>query len=715
MNLARVLEVALPDTPPLRERKGFPRMHPKHIAREHQERDGPLVMVLVPNGTNCFFRFNPLQYALALTFDGQRSYREVADVFAKETGVVLNEENVREFADSLENSDFWYRTPQEQSVQFCEMLVDERRKKIEKKRDFGDLSVVEVVYFDPDKYLNWIHSKLKWIYTPWFVAWSLFMVVVTFVIIGAHWTEFWADSVKFYNLPAASLSDVAQFFSIFLLLGSVHETAHGMTCKHFGGESHRMGFFLLYLVPGVFCEVHEVFVYGGRRARMLTVAAGVLSELILCEYFTVVWWLTPLDSWIHSFCYKLILSGGVFCLLINWNPLSKMDGYYLLGETFRFWDLKGISSAFLASWVRKNIFHLPATVPVLPPLRRVGFAVYAMLSGVYCYSMMLFFVKIVYRIGFHFSPQWVFVPATALGLGIFKSRLKKLGQFMKELYIDKKEWLKYHRYPLLAGVVAILVLLIMPIRREYVEEPFVIEPAERAVVRTEVPAAVAQVYVEEGERVEAGAAIAQLRDVNLTTKEASASAGLQLASARATSAQLAYGEFGQAEKERVRATKMHLAAREEIGKLNITSPISGVVVTHRVKDLVGSYLKVGSTIAEVINPASMRARVYVSESELHKLRNVHDASLLPTSNWLPIKAEFVRILPAATDVEPGLISAPAYAGLHPAAYFAVELRVPDAGLLQYGMSGTAKVFGQRRSLAGTVLRPFFEALARRVW
>ncbi len=715
MNLARVLEVALPDTPPLRERKGYPRMHPKHIAREHQERDGALVMVLVPNGTNCFFRFNPLQYKLALTFDGQRSYREVAEIFSRENGFALEENEVREFADSLEKSDFWYRTPQEQSVQFCEMLVDERRKKIEKKRDFGDLSVVEVVYFDPDKYLTWIHGKLRWIYTPWFVAWSLFMALVTCFVIGVHWHEFWADSVKFYNLPAASLSDVVQFFSIFLLLGSVHETAHGMTCKHFGGESHRMGFFLLYLVPGVFCEVHEVFVYGGRRARMLTVAAGVMSELILCEYFAVIWWLTPLDSWIHAFCYKLILSGGIFCLLINWNPLSKMDGYYLLGEMFRFWDLKGISSAFLASWVRKRIFHLPATIPVLPPLRRVGFAAYAVLSGVYCYSMMLFFVKILYRIAFHFSPQWAFVPATALALGIFRSRIQKLGQFMRELYLDKKEWLKNHRTPLLAGGVVILLLLVAPIRRERVEEPFVIEPAERAVIRTEVPAAVTQVYVEEGEQVEAGAAIAQLRDISLSSKEALASAGLQLASARSIAAQLTYGDLGQAEQERVRATKMDLAAREEFGKLKLTSPIRGVVVTHRVKDLVGTYLKEGSTIAEVINPSSMRARVYVSESELHKLRSVHDASLLPNSGWLPIKAEFVKILPAATDVEPGLIPVSAYSGLHSAAYFAVELKVQDAAQLQYGMSGTAKIFGQRQSLAGTILRPFFEAVARRVW
>jgi putative peptide zinc metalloprotease protein len=716
MNLARVLEVALPDTPPLRVRKGFPRMHPRHVAREHNEREGPLVMVLVPDGPNCFFRFNPYQYKLATKFDGERSYEQVASAFREETGIALDPANVREFAESLEKIDFWYKTPQEQSVQFCEQLVDQRRKKIKRKRDFGDLSVIELIYFDPDRYLTWIHNKLSFIYTPWFTAWSFFMLIVALTILGARWGEFWADSVKFYNFTEKSLVDVVEFFAIFFLLGAFHETAHGMTCKHFGGESHRMGIFMIYLVPGVFCEVQEVYVYGDRRARMLTVAAGVWSEILLCQYFTLIWWITPPGSWVHGFCYKLILSGGIFCVLINWNPLAKMDGYYLFCELFRFWDLKGLSSTFLAAWVRKNVFRMPATVPALPPLRQVGFAVYAMLSGVYCYSLMLFFVKILYRIAHHFSPQWAFVPATLLALGIFRSRIRKLGQFMKELHLDKKEWLQQHRTPILATGFAILLLLVVPLRREYVEEPFMIEPAERAVVRAEVAGAVAEVYVDEGQRLQAGAPIARLRDLNLETKEGESSTGLQLASSRAHAAQLSYRDFGQAEQERLRMVKTNSMTQDQVRKLRITSPIDGVVVTARVKDLLGAYLKPGSVIAEVANLESMRARVYVSETELHKLQAVHDASLRVNSRWKPLEGKFLSISPAAAEVEPGLIAAEEYTGLHRPKYFALDLAIPDSRTaLSYGMTGTAKIFGERRSLGGAALRPLFEALARRVW
>ena len=716
MNLAKVLEVALPDVPPLRQRQGFPRMHPRHVAREHVERDGPLVMVLVPDGPNCFFRFNPLQYKLATKFDGTRSYAQVADAFQAETGVVLDPKNVEEFADSLERMDFWYKTPQEQSILLCEQLIEQRQKKIKKKRNLGDMSVIELVYFDPDRYLRWVHEKLSFIYTSWFSALSFLMFAVMIGLLGARWSEVWSDSVKFYNFTDKTIWDVVEFFAIFLLLGSVHETAHGMTCIHFGGASHRMGVFLMYLVPGVFCEVQEVYVYGGRRARMLTVASGVWSEILLCQYFTVVWWFTPPGSWLHDFCYKLILSGGIFCVLINWNPLAKMDGYYLFCEIFRFWDLKGLSSSYLSALVRKHLFRLPATVPALPPLRRIGFSLYAMLSGLYCYSLMLFFVKILYKITYHFSPQWAFVPATALAYAIFRSRIQKLGQFMKELYLDKKEWLQQHRMPLAAGALTLLILLIAPIRREYVEEPFVLEPVSRAVVRAELPGEVSSVLVQEGQKVKAGETIARLRDLQVESRAAEAQAEFQVATARASSAQLNYADFGTAEQRRLETNRVNQITQEQVRRLTLTSPINGVVTTPRPMDLVGSYIPAGAVIAEVADTSTMKARVYVSETELHKLHRIYGARLRAKSMWQQVNGNFVGISPASRDVAPGLMSSSEYTGLHAPAYFTVDLLVrgDEVGLLD-GMTGVAKIYGERRSFASSLLRPFLEAVARRLW
>jgi putative peptide zinc metalloprotease protein len=716
MNLARVLDTALPDVPPLRQRQGFPRMHPQHVVREHIERDGPLKMVLVPDN-NMFFRLSPFQYTLATLFNGERSYAEVGAELTRVTGYTLTEAQLVEFTESLDKCDFWYRTPQEKSVLLCEQLVEERQKKINKKKhNFGDLSIIEVVYFDPDKFLRWAHSKLKFIYTPRFTLWTAFMMVVMILILGTRWSEVWADSVAFYNFTGKGLSDVVEFFAVFLLLGAFHETAHGMTCIHYGGGSHRMGFFLMYLVPGVFCEVQEVFVYGGRKARMLTVAAGVMSEIILCQYFSVIWWLTPPGTWIHNFCYKLILSGGILCVLINWNPLSKMDGYYLFCEMFRFWDLKGLSSTFLSAWVRKNIFGLPATVPVLPRARQIGFAAYAILSGVYCYSLMLFFVRVLYKIAHHFSPQWAFVPAGILAFAIFRSRLRKLGQFMKEIYLDKNELLFKHRLLFWATAAVVLILLLLPLWREHVEVPFVLEAAERAVVRVEVPGAVESVSVEEGQRVEAGQTIAQLQDLRLQSSAAEAGARYRQASARATEAELSYEDFANAEQLRKATQVADQLKRAELQKLRITSPIRGAVASSRVHDLLGSYLTAGTVVAEIVNTSTMRARVYISEPDLHNLAEVYGASLRVKSRWQSFEGKYLGVSPTSRDVAPGLMPVAEYSGMQAPTYFTVDLSVPNKdGELHEGMSGIAKIYGPRRSIASMIFRPILEAVARRAW
>ena len=342
-----------------------------------------------------------------------------------------------------------------------------------------------------------------------------------------------------------------------------------MTCKHFGGHSYRMGFFTMYLAPGVFCDIAEVFVYGGRWARIATVAAGVWSEIMLCSYVSVVWWVTAPGTAIHDFAYLVILSGGILCVMINWNPLSRMDGYFILCEALRFFDLKGQSTSYLVNLVRKYVFGMPATIAPLPPLRRVGFVTYALLSGLYCYSLMLFYVRVLYRVAYFYSPLWAFLPALLLALLIFQGRIKKLMAFFKELYIDKRDLMRAHWPWVAAAAVIVAALLLTPLWREKVEERFIIESTQRAVVRAEVSGRVTQVAVNEGDLVQAGQTLVRLRDLKLDSEAGQAEAQYRIAASRATAAQLGYADFGAADQQRRQLAERYRTLREQQQKLNV--------------------------------------------------------------------------------------------------------------------------------------------------
>jgi biotin carboxyl carrier protein len=358
---------------------------------------------------------------------------------------------------------------------------------------------------------------------------------------------------------------------------------------------------------------------------------------------------------------------------------------------------------------------MPATVPVLPPLRRLGFATYAALSGVYSYSLLLFFVRIVYRIAYNYSPQWAFVPALALALTIFKGRIRKFSKFLKELYMDKRELMRAHWRELAVAGAVVVVLSLLPLRRQSVEERFVLEPVQRAVLRAEVPGTVAQINVDEGERVRAGTLVAQLRDLTLDGQAARAAAEYRVASARATTAQFRYADYAAADQDRLQLGEALRQKQDQQRRLLVTSPISGVVVTPRLHNLVGARLGAGVEIAEVADLSTMRARIFVPEPEMKKLQQVHHAVLRMDALWRPWTATLVNISPVATEVEPGLMEAPKYRGMRPPAFFAVEVMLSNDGMLRDGMTGVAKIYGPRRSVAGILLEPVWDAFARRLW
>lgn len=717
MNLARVLDQALPAVSPERATDYLPRIHPRLIVREYEDRDGPIFMCIIPGGKPPhYFRLNRYQYTLCTCFDGQRDYQQVRDEFAFQTGVQLTVENVKEFADALEKSEFWYRTPQEASAMLCHELVDQRKRSLKKKRDLGDLATITLIHFDPDRFLQWVYKYFFWLYSRWFTAWSFFMLLVASLILGSRWHEVWTDSIAFYNLMGHGAWHAVMFFVMFLTLGAFHETAHGLTCTHFGGHAHRMGVFTIYLVPAIFCDVSEVWVYGGRWERIATVAAGVWSEVVICCYATVVWWATPPGTFLHTASYYVILSGGIFCALVNWNPLSRMDGYYLFCELLRFHDIKSQANFFLSSWVRRHIFRMPATVPPLPLLRQIGFATYALLSGWYCYFLLLFLCRLTYHILVYYSPQWAFLPAGFVAYLAFRSRLKKLGQFMREFYLDKHPLMQRHRGILLAAAAAIVIVLLVPLRRERVEERFTLEPLNRAVLRAQVPGMVNGIFVREGDRVAAGQTIARLEDVGLQSRVAEAAAAVNTADARARGAMLRYADLAAAQQEQARYRTAAALALDRQQRLELHSDIAGVVVTPRVQDLQGTYVKEGTEIAEVADTSIMRARIYVAQHEMRKLRNISAVSLLPDSSWTTRAASVAMISSASEEPPKAPGAVEGYAGVKGESYFDVQVLVNNSdGKLRDGATGIAKILGRRRGLLVTWLEPVWDAAARRIW
>lgn len=131
------------------------------------------------------------------------------------------------------------------------------------------------------------------------------------------------DSLTWQSAVLAWLA----LFGITLL----HEFAHGLTCKHFGGEVHDMGFLLIYLMPGFYCNVSDAWLFKKKSHRLWVTLAGGYFELFLWALAVFVWRVTLPGTLVHQLALVVVSVSGLQ-VLFNFNPLLKLDGYYLLSD-----------------------------------------------------------------------------------------------------------------------------------------------------------------------------------------------------------------------------------------------------------------------------------------------------------------------------------------------------------------------------------------------
>jgi putative peptide zinc metalloprotease protein len=717
MNLTRALDVALPEIPARTIAERYPRVDPGITFREHTEEGKPIIRAYVPSA-NCMYKFPPANWTLAQLFDGVRSYQEIATLYSQQSGLEYDEQEVRDFAADMEAIEFWYKTPQEKNILQIQQTRQQRIKKLNQRSRWADLSTVLFPAFNPDRILTVLYNHTRFIYTPWFTILTLFAFAFTAVITATHWDQIGRDTKEFYNFSNKTAGDIFILYGLVFFVVIIHEFAHAYVSKHYGGRVTAMGFALVYLTPALYTDTTESEALSSRSERLVVTLAGVWSELMVCAIATVFWWGSAPDTVLHNGAYFLMMITGLISIVMNWNPLIKLDGYYLLVDILEIIDLKENSTAFTSAWVKRHIWGLPVEVPYVPQRRRVGYAIYAVLSGFYSYTVLYVVARFAGNVVRNFSPEWGFVPEIAVALLIFRSRIRLLVNFMKFVYLDKKDRVRawFTTRNTIAVCAVALLLAALPVWPDSVSGRFVLEPLKSATVRARVPGSIQQVFVGEGQQVQAGTPLATLSNIPLESEYSAASSMLAVAASRTKSASLQYVNYGTALKdyEQLAATVHQLSLRNS--ELQLTSPIAGQVATPRVRDLLGSYLTQGSELLEVQDLSALRARIYISEYDLSKVHNAAQAKLQVEGFFTKWHARVESIAERPTEMDPQLEESAHLTGMEAPHFYLVDLVLenPDAKL-KPGMVGYARVFATRRSALRLGWQAVSNFWGRKLW
>lgn len=149
----------------------------------------------------------------------------------------------------------------------------------------------------------------------------------------------WALKIVFENWDAAtqqssgflSPQNLPYIFACTIILKGIHELAHGIMCKHHGGDVHTFGIMLMVFAPLPYVDATSSWGFREKSRRIAVSGAGMYAELFVAAIATFIWAETGRGT-INGVAYNVMVIASVTTVLFNINPLLKFDGYYILSD-----------------------------------------------------------------------------------------------------------------------------------------------------------------------------------------------------------------------------------------------------------------------------------------------------------------------------------------------------------------------------------------------
>src|SRR5207248_5943450 len=207
---------------------------------------------------------------------------------------------------------------------------------------------------DPNRLFDRLARALRVCYTPHCCVLCATLIAGAVGTAVANWSDITQDLSRLYRLEA-----IPPFLAITFIAASAHEFAHGVTCKHFGGEVHELGFMLIYLQPAFYCNVSDAWLFPEKSKRLWVTFAGAYFAMFLWALSTVIWRLTDFDTTLNHLALVVTATSAVKSLF-NLNPLIKLDGYYVLSDYLEIPNLRRRAFQYLGAFAKSLVGAGPA-------------------------------------------------------------------------------------------------------------------------------------------------------------------------------------------------------------------------------------------------------------------------------------------------------------------------------------------------------------------
>lgn len=571
-----------------------------------------------------YFRLTAEDYYLATLFDGRRTFGQIRDLYVarfphvrlESSSEELNE-RVQRFANDLALLQFLQIQGQRLKARY-EAARQNKAKKGWFYNGVNKLFFSRFSVWDPDEVFEKMARPIAWIWTKTSLWISCAIIVAALVVFALNVGRVHPTLHNFF-----SFKNLALIWVTTIVIKSIHEFGHGLTCKHFKGEVHEVGVMFMVFTPYFFVNVSDCWVMPNRNHRMLISAAGIYVELILAAFATFLWAIVQPGP-LQDFLFNVMVIASFSTLVFNANPLMRFDGYYIMTDAMEVPNLQGKSRALVNFKVKQLLFGATddpvlARMP-LPRKRFLLFYTYAILSWLYGYY-------IIYSLTWFMSDRMAQYDMRAVGRFLAFSAvlawiIMPLWTFFKGLQLKREDWKPHGRMRRLmlilgVGLGAFLILCFVPTELT-IKRSGAVELAEPEQIRPEVSGFIKEVYVKEGDSVKTGQPLALLINRNIETMHVASEQGLLMSEAAAQRAMAMDKpvELRQAQTERQAYDAKFKESQRDLENLVLRARQDGTVLTRDLHDKIGSLVKSGELVMELGTLDPMTIKMALNEKQV---------------------------------------------------------------------------------------------------
>jgi len=585
----------------------------------HRRLRGKAWVLLLDPVSQRFHRVTPTVWEVLTLLNGRRTLEEVwhaACALAESktgdtTAAAISQDELVQLMSTLHANDLLQTQVSPDASEVFERHQRQDRARI--KQTWLNPMSIRIPLLHPDAWFQ-KHAGLARNMFTWtaMLVWAV-LVIPAFFLAWQNWTpltENLSDRVL-------SASNLALLWFIYPVVKGLHEWAHGMAVKAWGGTVREIGIIFILFTPVPYVDASSSYRFTSKWARAMVAAAGIMAELAVGSIAMYVW-TSAQPGLVTAIAFNVVLIAGVSTLMVNGNPLMRYDGYFIACDLLELPNMAQRAAQYRSYLIDRFLFGARnAAPPSAVDGERLILFIYGTTAPVYQLLMTMGVILFV-------AGEYLLIGAVMAMMAAWSALIMPTWKGWKHLsqsasLTRRRESAMRRSLACLVCTIAFITLVPMPFHTLH---QAVVWLPEEAIIRAEGVGHITQVQHVSGDLVSKGQTLLTLESPQLLADLGSAAAGVAHTQAELRRAELEAPARAEALRNELAARQAKLdEAQRRMASLEVVARGAGRWAPAVPTELLGRHVKRGEILGYVVDGPSKLVRVAVTQEDMSLIRS----------------------------------------------------------------------------------------------